>query len=330
MGLPILHKAWSFSVNNRISYVSLNDVVSRVMFGIKNYLVGTLGYTVKYSCNGTTGPSSSADHTDRWLSAANCTTRFNGSAGAQSFVVLTDGNGVDVLITYNGSADQFFELAMSTGALYLPAGTSNQRPTATDETTVLVPGGHSGASPVNAATSGDRVLHILSRTDKKGFRFWVFRQNVMQTWTGVEDINTSVVGMTWTPTSIGWSTNNSSPTGASNGHVLVGGSASVSQGGTARIQSTNITLQGGGILFQGSANCAVFGETNVDLEAAAPVVPLNVASGQTSLSGKFGDRWDMYFVYSSTIGQGNTLGAAAWVYFGTALHPWNGGVVEIA
>lgn len=92
MTLPALQKSWLFSTNNRISFVSLNDTMARLLFGIKNFLVGTVGYTVKYSCDGTTGPTSANDHTDRWLSFSSCTTRGAAAGNPQSFIVLTDSN----------------------------------------------------------------------------------------------------------------------------------------------------------------------------------------------------------------------------------------------
>jgi len=92
MALPTLVKTWTHSVNNRITFVSLNDTTARLLFGIKNFLVATMGYTVKYTCNGVTGPTSAADNTDRWISFSNASTRGTSAATAQSFAVLTDSN----------------------------------------------------------------------------------------------------------------------------------------------------------------------------------------------------------------------------------------------
>ncbi len=66
MALPVVSLVWDFSkINQRETYSSTNDALGFVMFTIWRYWIDTLGWTVKYTCDGTTGPSSSSDHTDR-------------------------------------------------------------------------------------------------------------------------------------------------------------------------------------------------------------------------------------------------------------------------
>lgn len=325
MSLPILHKIWTFSTNNRIPFVSLNNATSKLLFGIKNFLVVTMGYTVKYTCDGTTGPTSSSDHTDRWLSSANCTTRGGLTTAAQSFCVLTDGNSVDVLLTYQGSTDDTMKMSMSVGGLFLPAGTPNQQPTATDETIILP----SGSSAVGGLGSGDRIWHIMATTDKKMFRVFVNLTGFMTYAFGVDIVTTAVTGPSWTPATVGWATNVSNPNGGAAGHALVA-STTVGNCGVARINGTNITCGGGGEVFLGSTNSNVFGENNSPLEAGAPISALGFYSPVSTLQGKVGDRLDVYYVWSNAIAQGDTFGANQWVYMATALWPWNGGPVVLS
>jgi hypothetical protein len=168
--IPDPARSWQFSVNNRIGFTSLNATMAAYLFGLKNFLVGTMGYAVKYTCDGTTGPSSSSDHTDRWTDATKTTTRGSTSGSAQSFAVLTDGDGVDFMLTYQGASDDIARFSYSQGALFTPAGTANQQPTATDEAVAL-----SGTSLINSTASGDRVWHAMATTDRKNWRAFICR-----------------------------------------------------------------------------------------------------------------------------------------------------------
>lgn len=137
MSLPTVVKTWTYSPNNRITYVSLNATMAALLYGIKNFLVATMSYTVKYTCDGTTGPTSSSDHTDRWASVAACLTRGANSTSAQSFCVLTDGSGCDVLLTYQGSGDDVAILAFNPLGAVVPAGTATNEPTSASLVTVV-------------------------------------------------------------------------------------------------------------------------------------------------------------------------------------------------
>ena len=50
MALPVTSTSYSFQINQRISFVSLNDTSARFMFGVKVKLKAN-GYTVKGSCD---------------------------------------------------------------------------------------------------------------------------------------------------------------------------------------------------------------------------------------------------------------------------------------
>lgn len=456
MTLPALSKTWTHSTNNRISFVSLNDTMARFLFGIKNFLVATMGYTVKYTCDGTTGPTSANDHTDRWVSFSNCTTQGANAASAQSFAVLTDssnavfatgtltttanfadgetvttgskvytfqtvltnvdghvliggsataslsnlvaaitlgpgsgttyaaattantfvtatsgastltltailpgpaanttattetaanasfaaatltgGSGVDILLTYQGSTADRCYMAMSDGSKYVPAGTANQQPTATDALDLFTASGGIGGSGsvIGSTANGDRVWHIMATTDKQGFRVFMYRQNTLACWLGVEVCSSSIVGMTWNSKSYVWATNNANPGSGTNGHVLViSTTVGNGNGGGIRLSGTNLQANGGGYSFANTTNfVGIFGaENNVDLEAATPLTQVGLYSSTAAFQGKIGDRLDMYVPWAINISQGNVFGAAQWVFFGTAIHPWNGGPVILS
>ena len=171
MSTPERIRNYTFSVNNRIAYSSLNQVMSEYLYGIKNFLVATMGYTVKYSCDGTTGPSSGSDHTDRWTNATKAATRGANTSTAQSWIVLTDGDGVDFMLSYTGATDDVGRYAFSQGALYTPAGTATFPATATDE--FQTSGG--STSWIESTASQDRVFHLMATANKKNWRAFICR-----------------------------------------------------------------------------------------------------------------------------------------------------------
>jgi hypothetical protein len=317
--LPPITHSWLFSPNNRINFVSLNDTMARLLFGLKNFLVATMGYTTKYTCNGTTGPTSGADHTDRWVTFSNVTTRGAGSGNAQSFIVLTDGNGCDLLLTYQGGSDDIARISFSPGGLFTPAVTSNQQPTATDEQLMV-----SSASLINATTSVDRVWHAMATADKRLFRFFVYRAGTMTYSWGLEFCNTTGVldpNVGFSPAVVGWATNNSTISNAAAGSV-VGGSNAGGNGGVARINGVNAAVGG---CSEGYLNS--FGNPYpLDLQGGgAIIVPVGFASVTTFTSGKVGNRIDCWYGYWNAMpSQGDALGNLTHVFLGTGVHPWDG------
>ena len=318
--MPAAQLAWSFLPNQRISFVSLNDTMARFLFGLKNWLVATIGYTVKYTCDGTTGPSSSSDHTDRWASFANCTTRGANAASAQSFCVLTDGNGADFLLAYQGASDDVALVAMSSGALFVPAGTANQQPTATDIFTIL-----QTTSIVSATASADRVWHAMATTDRTIFRVFIFRAGALLYSFGLEKVQSAVLAIPWSPPVAIWATNNIDPTTPSgNGHPL--GPSVIDNGVGVRISGTNIFTPGGGEVYNnGSAGSHAFSSTLLPpLQGMAYPVPVCIGSFQANLSGKVGSRYDCWYMYTNTLVQGDVFGDLKNISFGCAVYPWDG------
>jgi hypothetical protein len=318
--LPPITRSWLFSPNNRIVFVSLNDTMARLLFGLKNFLVATAGYTVKYTCNGVTGPTSSVDHTDRWLTFANVTTRATIAGATQSFAVLTDGNGCDLLLTYQGGSDDVARISFSPGGLFTPAGTSNQQPTATDEQVMV-----SGTTLINATATFDRVWHVMATRDKKLFRFFVYRAGTMTYSWGLEFCNTLGVlaqSSMFSPPVVGWATSNSTITVASTGSV-VGGSNPGSNGGIAKISGISGVAVGG--CSEGYLN-SFANPFTCDLQGGgAIIVPVGFASNTAGASGKIGNRIDCWYGFWNALPtQGDALGDLTHVFMGTGIYPWDG------
>lgn len=174
MSLPVVSKTWNISACNRISFTSLNDTMSKFLFGIATYLISK-GWTVKGSCNGTTG---AMDGVNRWSSAANVTTRGSNTTTANSWIVLVDAFGYNICFSYVGGADDVARISVSFAGDFVAAGTPNQTPTSSgsNEQVIL-----SGVSLIQNATSQDRIWSCWASSDSKSFRVAVARNGV---WTG--------------------------------------------------------------------------------------------------------------------------------------------------
>ena len=71
-------KAWTITPNIRIPYVSLPDVAGGYIYQNHSKLVA-VGWTVVWTCDGTTGPTDASDHTDRMVSNTAGSTRGLGN-----------------------------------------------------------------------------------------------------------------------------------------------------------------------------------------------------------------------------------------------------------
>jgi len=88
--------------------------------------------------------------------------------------VLTDGNGGQLLMTFQGASDTISRISYSSGALFTLAGSTEQQPTATDEIVIS-----SASSLVATTASGDRIWHGVVSSDAKACRFHVARASTL-------------------------------------------------------------------------------------------------------------------------------------------------------
>lgn len=356
MTAPLLTKTWNVSANLRRAYSSLNDLAAWMMYQNKAAMVAA-GWTVKLSCDGTTGPTNGADTTDRWASQANATTRAMIAGAAQSWIVLQNSDGVQVLITYQGASDDIWHLTFSPSGVYTLAGTTTFQPTATDEVVL-----NTANTMTNATASLDRVMTIWCTTDTKQWSFALFRNSTIVGIYGVERVNNlcaagvfssdgitdhPYVGYRYTACARTGTTGTGPVSGALNvspgGASWSGGSARVFTGGAARITRTG----GGEIMIcpATGSSMSTIGVFNADKPAAqnalsSPMLPIYWSGEKVAnLDGIIGypiDWWQMYTSSGSTPGLGdfvpgyepgdNTAGAARanWlVALGAAMvRPW--------
>lgn len=166
MPLPTKLVAWNFQLQTLIPFTSLVQVAREVMFTVKQRLVAQ-GWVVKGSSDGVTG---AMDAVDRWVAATDAGTRFNGAAGVQSWIVLTDANGYDILFAYNSATDDVYKVAVSFTGNYVAAGTPTHQPTSTTEQLLNTFYTTTPGTIIGSSASGQRIVSVWTRPDSKGFR----------------------------------------------------------------------------------------------------------------------------------------------------------------
>lgn len=316
MSLPTISKTWTISANNRIPYTSLNNTLATYFLGVKNFLVAH-GYTVKGSGNGTTG---AMDATDRWITAANVNTRGAAAGNAQSWVVLTDANGADLCLTYQGATDDVGRISFSTGSLFVAAGTPQNQPTATDEVVIT-----SANTLISTNTTQDRLWFGWVDSTSKLCRFAVARNG---SWTGqlwgLELVGSSAISgavVVWSPLIWGFSfAQNAGLVGA-----VTAGFTRV----TASAVATTCSMVIGYEKF--GASQSYFSNTKTPLQGAKgfPAVPIYIGSTTTGARGKFGKLFDTWLgradgADGDLYGSAQFIGIAGYSGAGTGLWPWDG------
>ncbi len=171
---------WTITPNlHNTPFVSLNDSASYFIF--QNFTAMTAGgATIKWTCDGVTGPTGAGDTTNRLLTKANCTVQGAAAGNAQCYFVVTNSDGLQLAIFYQGATSDIIRVAYSPGGLYTLASPTTQQPTATDEVVV------SASSVIGATASADRVLQIWTTTGCKNWSCAVFRQNAIVNIIGIE------------------------------------------------------------------------------------------------------------------------------------------------
>lgn len=302
LNAPILSKLWTITPNVRNTFTTLLDMGAWFAFTNFSGLI-TNGWSVKYTCDGTTGPTSSSDHTNRLVSRTNFTTQGAAAGNAQSFFVVTNADGVDLAFCYQGASNDIIRISYSPGGLFTPAGTSNQQPTATDEVVLS-----NGNSIVNATTSSDRVMTMWFANDTRQWSVALFRASAIVNIIGVEKITDFTGSGTFTIPYVGYrlTTGSRGSIGGTSPGAPVGGASGTAPGSAgnvgimARVVTvgiSRITRIGGGeiIVCSSPGNVTGGGQTFVTnppaLQAAvgAPLFPLFWSGEQsTNLDGPIG------------------------------------------
>lgn len=301
-----LTKAWSINPNVRNAYASLTDMAGWWIYENHAWLI-THGWTVKFTSDGTT-----ADGNDNLLSKTDADTRGANAASPQSFTVLTNPDGVDLLIAYQGATDDIIRISYSVGGLYVLAGTPTHQPTATDEVLII-----SATSIVNATASADRVMSIWASDDGRGWSNVLFRAGVLQHALGLELVYSACDPAVFAKPYLAYRYNDlirsqaagvgviGNPTGTvagtagysgSHARIFTAGVARVTRLGAGGIQPTE-TVPGS------SQSETVFLSNTPPLQAGSmPLIPpLLCGEKATNLDGFLGQPIDWWVGYSASV-----------------------------
>lgn len=173
MNAPILTKSWTITPNLSRTFVSLIDTAGWFAFENLTALLAN-GWSMKWSTANGTGPTGAGDNTDRITNAAAFATRATVAAAAQSYFVITNVDGVQILVAYQGATDDVIRIAYSPSGAYALAGTTTNQPTASDEVVISA-----GNTVVNATASANRTMSIWCGDSSRHWRCVVFRQSAI-------------------------------------------------------------------------------------------------------------------------------------------------------
>ena len=243
MSAPTQVKDWTISANNRIVYplaslTPIVDIMGAYLRGVADFLLAN-GYTCKGSSDGTTA---AMDGVYRWLTDADAETRGGSTVAAQSWVVLTDGNGCDICIAYEGTNDGYARFSYSPSGAYVAAGTATFTPTAGDELIMMT-----GQSVFDLTTSLDRLWFGWVDSNAQMCRFCVLRDGVLVgvIW-GVELVDAFLTTVSYSPEVWGFGYITSSF--YFNASSFYAGYAANNRGGLAYING-NLTQIAGGVFL---------------------------------------------------------------------------------
>ncbi len=334
MGYPVVTQTWTISSNNRYTpFVSLLTAMQTYALGLKNFLKTTMLYTVKGSCSAGTG---AMDGVDRWTLISDVTPRNNGSAGSQAWFVLTDGNGVDICLSFNAASDDIFRLAHSPGGNYVAAATANQQPTATDECF-----NSATSSWIGATASGDRIWHFWGSSDKKMFRAAIYRAQVVSSILGVEKINSDLISPATWSLAVGGGTASvykfwHNTTGYSLSNVNGAYSATLSAADVRVHENADINIACGGDLesvYIGRPDTASVTTDEPELQGTKGnlIIPHAISTSTATAQGKVGRKYDWWFAMGANTGvpvPGAVYGGNAFIAIDNCvLWPWDSSTI---
>lgn len=172
MPLSALEKTWQFSVNHAQAATGTTLTTDRTIWlSVKNVLLafGTLPWTTRYSCNGTTA-GAAGDGVDRWSTIADIVIATADTGTARSWYVLRNTDGVEILLEARNSSTNNMKIlrVVVSFSAHFTGGTTTSRPTATDEV-VLAAADVSANAAVGlgptSATDRAAAWHVLHSTD---------------------------------------------------------------------------------------------------------------------------------------------------------------------
>jgi hypothetical protein len=183
---PRLQKDWQIYPNVRLTpFVSLLATMGWWAYENKVRLLGANGWTMVWSSDGTTGPASAGDNTDRITSAAAFATRATVAAAPQSWFIVENSLGCQLLFSYLGASDDICSVHYSQGGLFTIPGTPTHQPQAVDQAKLVY-----ATSIISSTASDDRVMSIWVEQDS--WAMAVFRAGTLLQYMGLESFDSAV------------------------------------------------------------------------------------------------------------------------------------------
>lgn len=338
--LPDPAVAWNILACQRVTYVSVVQVMRDVIFKVKVELKAR-GWTVKGSSNGAAG---GMDAVDRWVTAADAGTRFNGAGGAQSWIVLTDGDGADIVFSYNAAADDIYNIRVSPGGVATVAGTATFEPTIADSLDMNKFYTTTVGTIVNATASLDRLVSVWTSPDHKSFRVAIARNGTWVSMFGKERFTpaTYAGGIVVHPGFAHYI--NGGAAAGTRGENILFANAAVTAAITAQIRTAARRTDGAGAVLQCARYCKVIGSSTTaptigpdatdqqsvqaDLQGAASYAlrKMGLYSHTSSHIGDVGLMIDWFLGRITGAGDGDTYGALRWIVMKAVLGivwPWD-------
>lgn len=300
---PPKQKTWTISYNNAITGATLNEMMGNYLFALASFFLAN-GYTCKGSSDGATA---AMDGVNRWAAATDADTRGANTTSANSWLVMTDGNGCDILLSYVGSTDDIAYIAFSPGGLYVVAGTATHTPTATDQL---------GLSP-----SSNTVINATAAATQRNLFMWVDSEaKLMRVLLIMNGAAASPCGLVWgveladfylqdkTPTPAVWGFRYAASAGLFNlGPGTTSGfignystTPGALQGGQCRINGQQVDVNGGVLEFEAAAAggfALPWSNTQTPLQGAAgyPIWgPLRIGSRTAQQIGMVAQLYDWW------------------------------------
>ncbi|MDQ3295061.1 MAG: hypothetical protein M3619_00565 [Myxococcota bacterium] len=307
--------------------MSLNDTMARFLYGVKQHLKAN-GYSVKGSSD---GAAAAMDAVDRWTGpTVGTTTRGANAVSPQSWIVLTDANGVNILFAYMGSADHNARIAFSATGVYAAAATATHTPGAADDavlTTVTT-------DLINITASGDRLWSCWVASDAKSFRVAVARAGIWVggVW-GVETFNPVpyAAGVVVLPNVWGliFQVSSMTNTGISSAQPPTrGGLARTVVSSAARICTVGVGAEAFPSTGGAQAGIQIGQDIAPELQGGSeyPMKQMNLYSATVGSRGKLGNVID-FWMGRTTAGDGNVYGNGEFITIGSGgdiAWPWDG------
>jgi hypothetical protein len=329
MTAPVKQKTWTISANQRIPIVSYATLVlqgGRYLKIIADTLLAH-GYTCKGSCNGTTG---AMDGVNRWTTDAAASVQAANTTTAVSWMVLTDGNGCNIVLSFVGATGDIARISFSASGVTVAAGTATFTPTSADEIVLFT-----GVSLITNSTVNDRVVQVWTDSQAKLMRTTVFSAGVQAngTW-GVELVNSRTT-ITFSPAVWGFAFIGTS-LGLSNGSFYNGYVVN-STGGQARINGTTVNLSPGGEAYNAGSYQIFAGSPKPPLQKGigGAMFPIGIGTTTATRQGLAATLYDWWS--GKSMGNVSFLGDVVfpggnWVQIGDTssggvVWPWDGATI---